>query len=71
VTEEELNQELDNKIDEGSISHSTEFIAEGVAVEGTKMKIVVDAYTKAETLSKIHEKITEVGSGESAGEVLS
>jgi hypothetical protein len=46
-------------------------VVEGVTVEGTALKIIVDAYTKAETLDKIGEKITEINGGESAGEVLS
>jgi chromosome segregation ATPase len=62
---------LGTKVDKGSISHTDESNAEGVIVEGTELKIIVDAYTKAETLNKIQEKITEINGGESAGEVLS
>jgi hypothetical protein len=67
----EVIASLSTKVDKGSISHTSESVAEGVTVEGTELKIVVDAYTKAETLDKIQEKITEINGGESAGEVLS
>jgi hypothetical protein len=67
----EVITSLGTKVDKGSISHTSESVAEGVTVEGTELKIVVDAYTKAETLDKIQEKITEINGGESAGEVLS
>jgi hypothetical protein len=62
--------ELAKKIESGSIAHTSEGVVEGVAVDGAELKIVVDAYTKAETLTKIQEKITEINGGESAGEVL-
>ena len=70
-TKDEADALLAKKIESGSIAHSTETVAEGVTVEGTKLNIVVDAYTKEETLTKIAEKITEINGGESAGEVLS
>ncbi len=63
--------ELGKKIESGSIAHTSEGVVEGVTVEGTKLKIVVDSYTKEETLAKIEDKITEINGGESAGEVLS
>lgn len=62
--------ELAKKIESGFIAHTSEGVAEGVTVAGNELKIVVDAYTKAETLDKIQEKITEINGGESAGEVL-
>ena len=67
---EDVNDELAKKVDSAEISHSTDTIAEGVSIVDGKLSIVVDAYTKAETLTKIQEKITEINGGESAGEVL-
>ena len=67
---ESVNAELAKKIETGSIAHSTDSVAEGVTVEGTKLNIVVDAYTKEETLTKIDEKITSFTGGESAKDVL-
>jgi hypothetical protein len=67
----DVNAELAKKIETGTISHSTDSSPETVTVEGTTLKIVVDSYTKKETLDKIKEKITEINGGESAGEVLS
>ena len=58
----DVNTELAKKIETGFIAHSSETLAEGVTVEGTKLNIVVDAYTKAETLAQIEEimdKITD------------
>ena len=66
----DVETELAKKIESATIDHSTETIPEGVTVNGTELNIVVDAYTKAETLTKIQEKITEINGGESAGEVL-
>ena len=65
-----VDEELAKKVDSAEISHSTETAAESVIVKDGKLSIVVDAYTKAETLNKIQEKITEINGGESAGEVL-
>ena len=62
--------DIATKVGSAEISHSTETVAEGATVENGKLTIVVDAYTKAETLTKIQEKITEINGGESAGEVL-
>lgn len=67
---EDVEADLAKKIDSATISHTTDTIEEQATVEGTTLKIVVDAYTKAETLTKIQEKITEINGGESAGEVL-
>ena len=66
----DVTAELAKKIESGSIAHTSEGVVEGVTVNGTELKIVVDAYTKEETLDKIQEKITEINGGESAGEVL-
>ncbi len=65
----DVNAELAKKIETGSIAHSSETVAEGVTVEGTQLNIVVDAYTKEETLAKIDEKITSFTGGESAADV--
>lgn len=65
----DVEAELAKKIETGSIAHSTESAAEGVTVDGTKLNIVVDAYTKEETLAKIDEKITSFTGGESAADV--
>lgn len=66
----DVEAELATKVESAEISHSTETIAEGATIKDGKLSIVVDAYTKAETLDKIAEKITEINGGESAGEVL-
>lgn len=66
----DVNAELAKKIENATIAHTSEGVAEGVTKDGTTLKIVVDAYTKEETLTKIQEKITEINGGESAGEVL-
>ena len=70
ATKTELTTGLAAKVDAGTIAHTSEGVEEGVTRDGTTIKIVVDAYTKAETLDKIQEKITEINGGESAGEVL-
>ena len=62
---DDVNIELAKKIENATIAHTSDGIAEGVTKDGTTLKIVVDAYTKADTLTKIGEKVTE-----SAGEVL-
>lgn len=66
----DVNTELAKKVENATIAHTSEGVAEGVTKDGTTLKIVVDAYTKEETLTKIQEKITEINGGESAGEVL-
>ena len=68
---------LGNKIETAQITHTTTGVTEGVTKEGTALKIVVDAYTKAEVYTKsetdaeITKKITSINGGESAGEVKS
>ena len=68
----DVNAELAKKIENASISHTTETQGEEVKLseDGKTLNIFVDAYTKAETLKKIEDKITEINGGESAGEVL-
>lgn len=61
--------DLATKIDGATINHSTDTVAEGVTVAGTTLNIVVDAYTKEETLTKIDEKIASFTGGESAADV--
>ena len=56
----DVNNELAKKIETGTITHTTEGVAEGVTVDGTTLKIVVDAYTKAETVAKIDEVIDQI-----------
>lgn len=65
----EVSAALATKIDGATIGHSTDTVAEGVTVSGTTLNIVVDAYTKEETLDKIDEKITSFTGGESAADV--
>lgn len=65
----DVAEDLLKKIETADITHSTETVAEGVTVDGTKLNIVVDAYTKEETLAKIDEKITSFTGGESAADV--
>lgn len=60
----------ETKITDVTVTHSSDTAAEGATVDGNTINIVVDAYTKEETLQKIADKITEVNGGESAGEVL-
>lgn len=68
----DVNAELAKKIENASIAHTTETQGEEVKLsdDGKTLNIFVDAYTKAETLKKIEDKITEINGGESAGEVL-
>lgn len=66
----DVNAELAKKVENATVAHTSEGVAEGVTKDGTTLKIVIDAYTKEETLTKIQEKITEINGGESAGEVL-
>ena len=66
----DVNAELAKKIETGSIAHSSETLAEGVTVDGTALKIVVDAYTKEETRDYVAEVIRDMTGGESAADVL-
>ena len=68
----DVNAELAKKIESGSIAHSSDTLAEGVTVEGTALKIVVDTYTKEETLAKIQEVLDRINdNSESAASVAS
>ena len=62
----DVNAELAKKIETGSIAHSSESLTEGVTVDGTKLNIVVDAYTKQE----VRDYVAEATGGQSAAEVL-
>jgi hypothetical protein len=64
-----VNTELAKKIETAAIAHTTDNQGEEVKVDGTKLSIFVDAYTKEETLAKIDEKITSFTGGESAADV--
>lgn len=66
----DVNAALAKKIESGSITHSSETAAEGVTVDGTKLNIVVDAYTKSETRDYVAEVIRDMTGGESAADVL-
>ena len=66
---EDVNKELAKKIESGSIAHSSESLAEGVTVEGTKLNIVVDAYTKQEVRDYVADVIEDMTGGESAADV--
>lgn len=61
--------ELAKKIENGTIAHSTEEVAEGVTVDGTNLNIVVDAFTKAETRQYVADTIKTMTGGESAADV--
>ena len=62
----DVNAELAKKIETGSIAHSSESLTEGVTVEGTRLNIVVDAYTKQE----VRNYVAEATGGQSAAVVL-
>lgn len=60
----------ETKITDVTVAHTGDGTAEGATITDGVVHIVIDSYTKAETLDKIAEKITEINGGESAGEVL-
>ena len=65
-----VNEELAKKIESATIAHSTEDKSEGVTLNGTELNIVVDAYTKAETLAQIEEILDQINdNSESANSV--
>jgi uncharacterized coiled-coil protein SlyX len=66
----DVNEALASKIENGSIAHSSEALAEGVTVEGNSLKIVVDAYTKQEVRDYVADVIEDMTGGESAADVL-
>lgn len=47
--------ELAKKIESATIAHTNGTNSEGATVEGTTLKVVIDAFTKQETLTKIEE----------------
>ena len=70
ATKDALAAGLAAKVDNGSIAHTSEGVAEGVTVEGTAIKIVVDSYTKEETREYVAGVIEDMTGGESAADVL-
>jgi hypothetical protein len=74
---ETVNTELAKKVESATIAHAVaadpdngiEAIPEGVTKEGTTLKIVVDAPTRAETTQMIADKVAAVTGGESAAAV--
>lgn len=66
----EINAELIKKIESGSIAHSSDTLAEGVTVDGTRLSIVIDAYTKSETRDYVAEVIRGMTGGDTAADVL-
>lgn len=66
----DVTAELAKKIDGGTIVHSSEAKAEGVTVNGTKLDIVVDTYTKQEVRDYVADVIEDMTGGESAADVL-
>lgn len=56
-------------ITEGTISHTNENTVEGVNIQGEKLQIVIDAFTKQETIDTIEEKIAELSGDDSAAAV--
>ena len=73
----DVNTELAKKVESATIAHAVaadpekgiEAIPEGVTKEGTTLKIVVDAPTRAETTQMIADKVAAVTGGESAAAV--
>ena len=68
-----LTTSLDRKIESASIQHTTDNTFEGVRIDGTNLHIVVDAYTKQETIDNITRAVEDafdaITGGESAVEV--
>lgn len=73
----EVGSELAKKIESATITHAVAAneaegivaVPEGVTKEGTVLKIVVDAPTRAETTQMIADKVAQVTGGESAAAV--
>ena len=73
----DVNTELAKKVESATIAHAVaadpekgiEAIPEGITKEGTTLKIVVDAPTRAETTQMIADKVAAVTGGESAAAV--
>ena len=82
-TIEVINATLATKIESGTIAHAVPAVEtdpengieavvgvpEGVTVDGTALRIVVDAPTRAETVQMIADKVAAVTGGESAAAV--
>lgn len=51
----DVASELAKKIESATIAHTNGTNSEGATVEGTTLKVVIDAFTKQETLTKIAE----------------
>lgn len=66
----ELSEAIAGKVDAGTIVHATDGTIEGVVVDGTTLKITVDAYTRAETREYVASVVEGITGGESAAEVL-
>ena len=66
---DEVNAELAKKIENGSIAHTSEGVAEGVTVDDKTLKIVVDSYTKKEVRDYVADVIEDMTGGESAADV--
>ena len=67
----DVEADLAKKIETGSIVHTSETNAtEGVIVDGTKLNIVVDTYTKQEVRDYVADVIEDMTGGESAADVL-
>lgn len=72
-----LTAELAKKIETGTIAHAVVAdeengivgVPEGVTVEGTALKIIVDAPTRAETIKLIADQVEDITGGESAAAV--
>lgn len=56
---------LAEKVDAGTIAHTSEGVTEGVTREGTSLNIVIDAPTRAETAQMIADKIKDIAGEES------
>lgn len=61
----EVETALAGKVDNGTIAHTSEGVAEGVTRDGTTLNIVVDAPTRAETAQMIADKIKDIAGEES------
>lgn len=72
----EVEADLAEKVDAGTIVHTSDGVTEGVTRDSTTLNIVIDTYKKSETYTKdevntaITNKIGEMTGGESAADVL-
>ena len=65
----DVEANLAKKIETATIAHSSADKAEGVTVDGTKLDIVVDAFTKQEVRDYVADAIQTMTGGESAADV--